>query len=136
MATQSNAGRVTGWVSWVYIGGSLMAMLGIMHLIEGFVALFSNDIAFVGIENIWILNLTAWGWMRLLSGAIILSAGFAVMTGRMWGRVVGVILSTLAVIANIALIPTYPVWATIMLAVSMFVLYALIVHGSEAGEVL
>jgi hypothetical protein len=54
------------------------------------------------------------------------------MAGQTWARVVGVILAVVSAIVNVAFLAAYPVWSTIIIALDVFVIYALIVHGSEA----
>jgi hypothetical protein len=34
---------------------------------------------------------TAWGWTHLLLGILLIAAGYAVFSGRVWGRTLGVI---------------------------------------------
>ena len=72
--------------------------------------------------------------MHLLLGVILFFAGGAVMAGKMWGRVIGIILATLAMMVNFAFIPVYPLWSILMVVVSGLVIYALVAHGKEAAN--
>jgi len=58
-------------------------------------------------------------------------AGFAVMAGQTWARVVGIILAVLSAFANFTFIPYYPFWAIMIIAVDVFVIWALAVHGRD-----
>ena len=49
-------------------------------------------------------------------------------------QVVGVILATLSAIANFAFIPYQPVWSITLIAVNVFVIWALTVHGRDIAE--
>ncbi|MBP7820486.1 hypothetical protein KA025_00020 [Candidatus Saccharibacteria bacterium] len=133
MSKNSN-NEVTGWVGWVAFAGIMMMLLGSFQAIAGLVALFKNEVVYIGLENTWLVDFTAWGWAHLILGIVIIFAGMAVLAGKTWGRVVGVLLASISALANFAFIPVYPVWSVLMIIVDALVIYALIVHGSEMSE--
>ena len=133
MSKNSNK-EVTGWVGWVAFAGVMMMLLGSFQAIAGLVALFKNEVVYVGLENTWLVDFTAWGWAHLILGRIIVFAGMAVLAGKTWGRVIGVLLASVSALANFAFIPVYPVWSVLMVIVDALVIYALLVHGGEMAE--
>ena len=48
-----------------------------------------------------------------------------------WARVVAVILASLNAVGHIFLLPTQPWWSLLVIALDVFVIYALTVHGKE-----
>ena len=74
---------------------------------------------------------TQWGWIHLLLGLVVLFAGFAVMSGQTWARVIGVILAVVSALSNFAFIPYYPFWSLTIIALDVFVIWALTAHGSD-----
>jgi hypothetical protein len=62
---------------------------------------------------------------------VILFAGFAVLSGQTWGRVIGIILASLSALANFAFIPYYPVWSLVIIGLDVFVIWALAAHGRD-----
>lgn len=133
MSKNSNK-EVTGWVGWVAFAGVMMMLLGSFQAIAGLVALFKNEVVYIGLENTWLVDFTTWGWAHLILGIIIVFAGMAVLAGKTWGRVIGVLLASVSALANFAFIPVYPVWSVLMVIVDALVIYALLVHGSEMAE--
>ncbi len=133
MSKNSNK-EVTGWVGWVAFAGVMMMLLGSFQAIAGLVALFKNEVVYIGLENTWLVDFTTWGWAHLILGIIIIFAGMAVLAGKTWGRVIGVLLASVSALANFAFIPVYPVWSVLMVIVDALVIYALLVHGSEMAE--
>lgn len=131
MAKQTSQ-EVSGWVGWVYFAGLMMTLLGAFQAIAGLVALFKDEVYVATQQNIWILDYTQWGWIHLLAGFLVFFAGVAVMGGKTWGRVIGVLLAGAAAIANFAFVPIYPFWSILMVVVYILVIYALIVHGGDA----
>jgi hypothetical protein len=124
--------EATGWVGWVLFGGILMLIVGSFNVIAGFVALFKEDYFLVANSGLLIeLDYTAWGWWLLLWGALVALAGFGVLIGQTWARVVGVILVAINAVMNLAFLAAYPIWTAIVIALDVIVIYALIVHGKE-----
>ncbi|WP_422653088.1 DUF7144 family membrane protein, partial [Actinomycetospora sp.] len=41
------------------------------------------------------VSYNAWGWFHLILGVLIFAAGFGVMAGRLWARIVGIALALL-----------------------------------------
>ena len=134
MAKSTNNSEVTGWVGWVAFAGVLTTVLGVFQALAGIVALFKNEVYVVGPENLWILDYTTWGWVHLVWGLFLVLAGGAILSGKTWGRVVGVLLAGVSAIVNFAFIPVYPFWSIVIIAMCVFVIYALTVHGSEISE--
>jgi hypothetical protein len=125
---------MTGWVGWAYFAGIMMAVLGFFQVILGLTALFKDSYYVVLPNSILNLDYTQWGWTHLALGLLVLVAGFALLAGQVWGRVVGVLLAVLAAVVNMLFIPAYPVWSIIVITVSVLVIYALVVHGNELEQ--
>ncbi len=47
-AEASSHREPTAWVGWIVFAGTIMVMLGIFHVIQGFVALFNDEYFLVG----------------------------------------------------------------------------------------
>ena len=124
--------EVTGWVGWIMFASTMMLILGLFHMFEGLAALFRNtEIAFPTSGLAIQVSFTQYGWLQLIAGALVFAAGLGLSTGRMWARVLGVILVSISALVNFAWAPIYPVWSITLLAIDFFVLYALIAHGAE-----
>ena len=53
------------------------------------------------------------------------------LAGNMLARWVGVIIAGLSALANLLFISAFPIWSTIVIAIDVIVIYAIIVHGRE-----
>jgi hypothetical protein len=128
----SDRHEVTGWVGWVAFAGIMLIMLGIFQAIEGFVAIFDNGYYLVRPNGLVVnVDYTAWGWTHLIIGLIAIAVGIGLMTGNMVARIVGIIIAVISAIVNLMFIAAYPVWSTIVIAVDVIVIYAIVVHGRE-----
>jgi hypothetical protein len=122
----------TGWVGWIFFAGTMMAMVGIFHVIQGLVAIFDDGYYVVGSSGLTVhATYTTWGWTHLIIGVVVFAAGLGLFSGLMWARVAGVLVATLSAIVNFAFIASYPFWSTIVIALDVFVILALTVHGRE-----
>jgi hypothetical protein len=122
----------SGWVGVVVFAGVMLLMLGSFQAIEGFVALFRDDFFVTTSSGLLItMDYTAWGWTHLIIGLIALAAGAGILYGQMWARVLGIIIAVVSALANIAFLPAYPIWSTILIATDVLVIYALTAHGRE-----
>ena len=126
--------EVTGWVGWIYFAGFMMLLIGFFQSILGLTALLNNQFYLSLHGRLLVWNYTAWGWIHLIFGVIILLAGMSLFTGSTWTRVVAVILTTLNLMAQFAFVSVYPVWSIIMMVIDVLILYALTVHGGELKE--
>jgi hypothetical protein len=77
------------------------------------------------------LDLSAWGWVHIIVGAIVVLAGFGVFTGNILARIVGVLVAVVSLIANFLWLPVYPVWSIIIITIDVLVIWALTAHGGE-----
>ncbi len=128
MATKQD---VTGWVGWVFFAGFMMTMLGTFQMIAGLTVLFNSKWLVATESSLLFLNFVAWGWTYLLLGLTVLLAGFGVMKGSVWARVVGVLIALVSAAANLASVNIYPIWSITIIAVNVLVIFALTVHGDE-----
>jgi hypothetical protein len=64
-------------------------------------------------------------------GAVAALTGVGLMAGNMVARMVGVVIAVLSALANLAFISAYPIWSTIVIALDVIVIYAIVVHGRE-----
>ncbi len=121
MARQNQS--IGGWTTFAAI---LMIFGGAMAVLEGIAAIAKDNIFITTRNYVFSFNLTGWGWIHLILGLVILLAGVALlMSGAMWARVVGVVLAGLGALANFLWIPFFPFWAIVLVAMNVFIIWAL-----------
>jgi hypothetical protein len=109
----------------------LMIMVGIFHAAQGLVAIINDTFYVVGEEYVFQFDVTTWGWIHLLLGILVAVAGFALFSGAVWARTVGVALAVLSAVANFLWMPYYPFWSIAIIALNVFVIWALTAHGRD-----
>ena len=130
MSTSKEA-QPTGWTGWVVFAAVLMVVAGGIWAIQGLIAVFNDNLVIFGTEGAILLDVTGWGWIHIILGALLVLAGILVLRGNMFGRIIAVILAMLSIIVNFVWMPVYPVWAIVIVTLDVFILYAVIIHGRE-----
>ena len=118
-------------VGFTMFAAVMMMMVGAFHAMAGFVGILEDDLYAKVSDYVLKLDSTTWGWIHLLAGLLILLAGFSVLAGKVWARTLGVILAVGSAVANFAWLPYYPVWSMVIIALDVFVIWALTVHGRD-----
>lgn len=115
----------------IMFAGIMMAINGIFSAIAGIVALAKDDFYVVLPNYVLELDPTTWGWIHLILGIVVAFAGFAVLTGKTWARVIGILVASISAIANFGFIPYYPIWSLLIIAIDVVVIWALAAHGRQ-----
>lgn len=112
----------TGWTVFAAV---LMIFGGAMAIFQGIAAIAKDDIFVTTRNYVFQFNLTGWGWIHLTLGIVIVLAGCALFTGAAWARFVGIVLAGLGALANFLWLPYYPLWSIVLIALDVFVIWAL-----------
>ncbi|GAA4924362.1 hypothetical protein EV188_105277 [Actinomycetospora succinea] len=128
--------RSGAWMGWVRFGGVVMTIIGGFAVVEGFFALFSPTYVTLTGEAVLLFDLTAWGWIHILLGVLVLATGLGLLSGAgaSWARGVGIVLLALNTIVQLAFLPAYPLWSIILIILDIVVIYALMVTWGEESE--
>jgi hypothetical protein len=121
----NNTNNASGWVGWVAFAAFMMILSGFFQAFVGLTAILKNDFFVVTNNYLITVNITTWGWVHLIMSLVLIAAGYAVMSGKVWGRTVGVVLAVLSAVANLAFVPYYPIWSLLIITVDV------LVHGRE-----
>ena len=123
---------VTGWVGWIIFAAMFMIVIGAMNAIQGLAALFRDEAYWVTLGGAVVtFDVTTWGWIHLIFGILLVLVGVALMRGSTFARVIGIALVSLNLIAQFSWTTLYPFWSLIAIAIDVFIIYALVVHGRE-----
>jgi len=113
----------------------VLILAGVMHAMQGVVGLATNEFYVVTHRWLFQFDVTTWGWVHVLVGLIGAATGGALLSGASWARIVGVVIAAVSVIANFLWLPYYPLWAVIIIAFDLFVIWALIVSWQDLKNV-
>jgi len=118
-------------IGWAAFAGILLLMVGIFQAFAGLVAIIDDTFYAVTPKYVVQFDSTQWGWIHLILGIIVALCGLGIFSGNVLARTVGVFLALGSAITMFAWLPYYPVWAIIVIAISITVIWALTAHGRD-----
>jgi hypothetical protein len=121
-------------VGWAGFAGVMLIMIGTFDIIQGLVALFNDEFYVVTQKWVFEFDITAWGWIQLILGVILIASGIGIFSGNVAARTAGVIMAGVAAIINFAWLPYYPVWSIIVIAICIAIIWALTAHGRDIAS--
>jgi hypothetical protein len=126
---------ISGWaVGFTVFAAVMMIMVGLFQAFQGLVAIFENEFYVPTRNYLYEFDVTGWGWIHLLLGVLVAFAGWGLLSGQTWARVVGITLAALSATANFLFIPHYPFWSILIITLDVFVIWALTAHGRQFKE--
>ena len=116
--------------SWAYgvsvFAGVMMIVGGGFQALEALAAIVNDQYLVVLPNYIYAFDLTAWGWIHLLIGLALVAIGICLLMGQGWARIAGIVVAGLAALANFTWLPYSPLWAIIVIAIDVLVIWALV----------
>jgi hypothetical protein len=110
---------------------TLLLIVGTLNIIYGIGALDDANI-FVNDQRYILTNLNTMGWVLIILGVIQLTAGFSLMAGNTYGRVLGIIAGSLGAIgALLSIGGNYPWWSLAIFFLCVWVVHGILVLGRE-----
>jgi hypothetical protein len=117
------------WSGWISFAAILIIIVGVMDVLQGFVAIIQDEYVVATQKGLAIVDVTAWGWSTLIWGGVLILAGFGLLGGAGWARwlaIIGVAVNAVQQVAFLANYPqAYPLWNLMIVGLNVVVLYAL-----------
>jgi hypothetical protein len=115
----------------VAFAGIMLALIGFFDILQGLTALFNDEYFVVRKGDLLAFDFTTWGVITLLWGVLLVAAGLGLISGRGGARVFAIVAVFVNMILQIAFLSAYPIWSAIIIALDVFVLYALTARWDE-----
>ncbi|MGW0965527.1 DUF7144 family membrane protein [Streptomyces sp. NPDC002516] len=122
----------SGWAAGgVTFAGVLMLVNGGLNILQGISAIAKDDVYARVNDYVYRINLTGWGWILLILGAIAAVTGWGILKDAKWARVTGIVLASLSMLFQFMFLPYAPIWSVILLAIDVFVIWALATYRPD-----
>jgi hypothetical protein len=122
-------GRGVAAMAGHVLGAALMILSGLVTIFIGITGIVRGTFFIVVPNYTYYFSAFGRGVTDLIIGAVILAAGVCLLMGMMWARVVGVALAVISAVANFLFLPYAPLWSIVVIALSIFIIWALTTGG-------
>jgi hypothetical protein len=129
-AAERNGG--VGILMGTVLAGTLMMLSGLYGFLSGLAMIIRGGFFTFHAGYAYAWTARGWGWTELIVGVVVFAAGVCLLLGRVWARVVGVIVATLSALGSFLVLPYYPVWSLILVAVDVFIIWSLVAYGRRS----
>jgi hypothetical protein len=118
---------------WLTFAGILLLIVGVMNFIGGIGAI--DDSKFFAANTQYVLgDLNTWGWVITILGAVQVITAFGLWARNGLARWMGVGLAALNSIAQLLLLPAYPLWSLALFTMDILIIYGLVAYGGREEE--
>ena len=118
-----------GWsIGLSATAGVLLLMGGGFQFFQGLAAIVKDDFFVVTPNYSYAIDVTVWGWIHLVMGLFVVVTGVALLMGATWARITGIVLAIFSAVANFMFIPYYPLWAIVLIALDVAIIWALTMY--------
>jgi hypothetical protein len=126
----------SGWAEWRRFSAALLALVGVFSVVEGLVAVYDGEAMGVEWSRVLFLDTATWGRVSVGLGALLLILG-----GWLWMVTVRVPLAVavpavmLHGLGQVGGLAAYPIWALLMIAFDVLIIFALTVSPASTARV-
>lgn len=115
---------------WITFSSIMLVIAGIGNFIWGITAVARDELL---VNKLLFANLTFWGVVFMVVGALLVVAGFAVLSKVQWARFFGIVFCSLSIIFYLMVIWTHPIWSVLVIAMDVLIIYGLSEYGGEVA---
>jgi hypothetical protein len=122
------------WGNWGVFAGVVVLLAGAAHVLIGIVALFDASFeAEAESDPVLAISYSAWGWIHLVGGGVLIAAGAGLFRGVAWARLVAIVFAVLSAVGTMTFLPTEPARGIVLIALDVLIVHALTVHAPKPG---
>ena len=120
--TGAAAGLTAGLATFVAL---MLLLVGVLQALEGVAVLVHGDFFAADSRYAYRLPTTAYGVAHLLLGVVAAAIGLGVLQRLAWARYAAMVVTFVSAVANFLFIPYYPLWAILLVALHVAIIWAL-----------
>jgi hypothetical protein len=122
---------ISDWAAHGITFAATMAILvGTFQIMQGLVAVLNDEFYLVTRNYTFDLDISAWGWIHLIIGAVMIIVAFGLYARALWAVIGAIGVAMLSTLANFFFIPYYPIWALLLIALNVWIIWSLTRPGA------
>jgi hypothetical protein len=118
---QQGPGAATGAPLFV---GMMLALSGVLSILEGISGIARDRLYSVPGQYEYRFGITAWGWINLVVGILLLVAALGMLGGKSWGRPAALGLAAVSLVTQFMFVPYYPLWSIAVMTLDLVILWS------------
>jgi hypothetical protein len=126
MSSQPSPTKLAWAEGLTVFAASLLITVGIFQALQGLAAIINDQRFVVTGDYIYKFDTTTWGWIHLILGLAAIGLGIALIMGQAWAMIVALVVVILQAVAQFMWLPYYPVWAIVIIALDVAIVWALV----------
>jgi hypothetical protein len=112
---------------WIAFAGIVLFLNGMFGALYGLAAILNDDVVTVGGgTGVTVWDFTAWGWIQLIIGIVMVIVAVGLFTGNAAARWLAVGMAMLSALAQFGIISAFPLWAILVIVLDVVVIYQLV----------
>ena len=80
------------------------------------------------------IDYSTWGWIHIVMGILVAVVAFGLFWSTTWARLAAIVIASLSIVSQFLWLPHYPVWAIVVIALDIFVIWAVATWESPAAR--
>jgi hypothetical protein len=116
---------------WVVFAGVMLLIIGSLDALYGLAAVLNDEVVIVGGHGVIVADVSTWGWVHLVIGSCVALTGIGLFASWAMARWTAVCFVAVNAIAQIVWFPAAPLWACLMIALDVVVIYQLTVRWEQ-----
>lgn len=112
---------------WLAFAGILLFLNGMFSVMWGLTAIFDDKAITVGgTGDVTVWDFTAWGWIVLIIGAVMITTGVGLFLGNTAARMLAIVFTVLNALAHFGSLTAFPLWSILVISLDVVILYQLV----------
>src|SRR3954452_10411242 len=130
----SGSRRAHPWLNgYAIFAVAAVFVLGLSQALSGIAAVLREGPYTTLRGYVYSLDIAGWGWAELTLGVPTMVAGVVILLGRPWGESVAIVLAALSMVVNFLLVPYFPIWSLMIIALSGFAIWAVMAYQRDVA---
>jgi hypothetical protein len=128
-----DTGRAAGEPSgWIIFAATILFLVGMFDALWGLGAVLNDEAVTVGGRGVIVWDFTAWGWIHIVTGCLMIGTSVGLFMMKGFARWLGIFFAALSAILQVGVLPAFPIWALIVIALDVIVIYQLTARWDPA----
>ncbi|HEU5486177.1 MAG TPA: hypothetical protein VFU98_14805 [Microlunatus sp.] len=125
ISTEPPSGTKLAVAGGATIGAAvLLGVVGLLAVLQGLAAILQGPTFVIGFEYVYKIDPNGWGWIHLLLGLVAVVIAVCLFLRKTWAAVAAIVIAGLSIVVNFMWVPYYPWWSLIVIALDVFIIWA------------